>query len=460
MSQPFSRSLLSSLSVFAMASWLTPVLAQVSAGRPKPVPPPPPFDDAPVQVDVVFPDGSHMNMDDPVYVQLPLDPSGHDPLLVIFHGSHYDQHWSNGAYPLMTELNALMNAAATRGWIAVSPLALSPLTIPLGDHSSYGNPLFDQCITAVIDAMDSRYMIDGNRIYTFGYSMGGADATSYAARHLDPTGRRIAAVWSMSGVHDSTVNNPAFFWASGAPDQDPLPFLASSIWPIPNNPPGCTGWATWQNFPQDWAQVYNLQGIKVKLTTTGSNDICSCWATVNDLNLNPPIASMLDIDTSYNSNHHTLDDFDPVQITGYLGGATLTTPSAAYRTVALKDGRYGYFDVTLASPSAPALFGHQIDAATNRLYFSYNGQGTPSGVSEIGFRIDQGTDPDEPSLVSTSPLLIFCTAPGDAITLVIKNCPGSPQTVVPPSGGTWSFLGSELTLTPGGPGQQDWSVTF
>ena len=144
------------------------------------------------------------------------------PVLTLFHGF---------AETPMGVVNAteLDNEAADRGWLTV---------IPLGAHIyNYGIDYAQDNIESVFEHVQQLAPIDLDRVYAVGFSMGGGAAASYAARHLDPTHVRFAAIVNHTGstslrdTHavggvQNLFESPLMF--GGAPASAPFRYLRSS----------------------------------------------------------------------------------------------------------------------------------------------------------------------------------------------------------------------------------------
>ena len=88
----------------------------------------------------------------------------------------------------------LPNLCSTEGWWLIAPLGLSAV--------NFGNVESQDSLDAVLDWVEQFVDLDDERMYTVGFSMGGLNALSYAIRHQDPNGRRIAGAASLLGTVD------------------------------------------------------------------------------------------------------------------------------------------------------------------------------------------------------------------------------------------------------------------
>ncbi len=145
------------------------------------------------------------------------------PVLTLFHGY--------GETPLaLLARTPLAAQAAARGWLVV---------IPTGAHVfNYGIDYAQDNIEDAFEFVAQLAPLDLERVYAIGFSMGGGAALSYAARHMDPTHVRFAAVvnhtgsTSLRGTYDAdpatrpVFESPLMFGA--APSAGPFRYQRSS----------------------------------------------------------------------------------------------------------------------------------------------------------------------------------------------------------------------------------------
>lgn len=111
------------------------------------------------------------------------------PMVIAYHGFGM----SANSVALFSEIDEECN---NRGWVYMAPTGL--------DDQLFGSPISQQHVEAAIQYMLDNYNIDQDRLYMVGFSMGGGVATSFAARHRDPSGQMIAAVGTVSPTMDWT----------------------------------------------------------------------------------------------------------------------------------------------------------------------------------------------------------------------------------------------------------------
>lgn len=287
-----------------------------------------------------------------IYVQTPWNTPANRPLIVIFHGAYFNNHWSHasGNPGLNAQLEALFDEAARRNWYAVS-MTGGPIPAPGFSAGTFAGPELHSRTSAVIGHMRTLYGIDPARIYTLGYSMGGVDAVNYAARHVDPEGHMIAAVWCWSGILCAEVSLPP----CALVPCNPLARIAASV--VQSLPCSCT--APSGAFVSAESLGWNLEHIRLT-TTAATQDIChvecpapalvaltSGWA-------NPGNHTHL---ANHGATHNDPSAWNPVQICNFFQGNAVALPSAATLTVVVEDVRYFYFDAIRSDANDTGTFG-------------------------------------------------------------------------------------------------------
>ncbi|MEZ6017300.1 MAG: hypothetical protein R3F49_19460 [Planctomycetota bacterium] len=120
----------------------------------------------------------------------PPAPTTNSPLMVHFHAA------SVSAYDLQF-FTTFIDEAEARNWFILAPFQLvaeAPVT------NSYSSLPSQSHVEFVLDYVLANYPIDLDRIYGYGFSMGGGNALNYAARHLDRSRGTFAALVNHTGT--------------------------------------------------------------------------------------------------------------------------------------------------------------------------------------------------------------------------------------------------------------------
>jgi len=126
------------------------------------------------------------------YYQVPTSYDGSTalPLVIAYHG------YNSSAISAWNQ-TTIDEECENRGWLFMAPTGLDPKVF--GSLSGQMN------IEAAIHWMQDNFLVDADRIYMIGFSMGGGVVTNFASRHRDPDGIMIAAIASVSGTFDWTL---------------------------------------------------------------------------------------------------------------------------------------------------------------------------------------------------------------------------------------------------------------
>lgn len=120
----------------------------------------------------------------------PLTPASPAPLMVHFHAANVS------AYDLVFFTDFLDEADA-RNWYVLAPYQLVPQAPVTNSYSSLPSQFH---VEEVIAWALAGHAIDLDRIYAYGFSMGGGNALNYAARHLDRARGTFAALVNHTGT--------------------------------------------------------------------------------------------------------------------------------------------------------------------------------------------------------------------------------------------------------------------
>ncbi len=161
------------------------------------------------------------------WYQIPTDYVGVGdprPLVIAYHGYGL----TAASVASQTTIN---EECETRGWIYMAPTGL--------DDKVFGSLAGQHHIELAIQWMRDNFLVDADRIYMVGFSMGGNVIANFAARHRDPAGPMIAAVASVSGGFDLTLTYYFNTPAGKAIMEDPLNFGGSTA-AVPFNYQQCS----------------------------------------------------------------------------------------------------------------------------------------------------------------------------------------------------------------------------
>jgi pimeloyl-ACP methyl ester carboxylesterase len=384
--------------------------AQIPAApRPKPytVPPPPPYEHSvylsPVEQEWI-------------YVQAPSGKPANRPLLLLFHGAYYDFKWKHNVKPLVNELKAIFDEAASRGWYAVS-LTGGQVGDPNVDKvATYANPKVHQRITAVIDEMIALYDINPNKIYTLGYSMGAADAVNYAARHVDPAGHMIAAAWSWSGALSAVLEPTWGCNLFGCPTNpcNPtachLPWVSASSIVVSDTT--CDAGNPSTGYVSNESLAWNLEHVWLRTSMASMGEIPDAVCTVppiQQLTMNWADPGRYTHIPNLGNAHYDPTAWDPDLICDYFEDKRLTLPTSATKTVAVEDTRYFWFLVDRGNDSQTGSFGWNVSASQLDLTDVNN-------IGHLWVDVDSGLD----SPLDSSGDITIDLTPG-ATTLIVES---------------------------------------
>ena len=361
-------------------------------------------------------------------------PTQQVPLLVVFHKfgtSHKDMI-------VNTDFAA---EAGRQGWYAVCPLA--------ANTQHFSSLVSQQHMQAVIQDMLLRFpLIDRNRIYAVGFSMGGGAVANYAARHLDPSKPMIAAMVTMSSgvaLNDTYSNDvPARpfldFWFGNGTAGSASPFEMSRSSLIDFDPNTLVVDAT-----RDLAR--NLTHIPFQLLRAFDEGVpyvprqCDLFAAhMTTLGVLPGPAFNYDIvPFGLEVYDHRWQMLDETWACNWLGQFTLTLPSSA-NTLADRDGVYFHFYVEQEVATAFTPFQWTADAGTN----SFKLLGTSNLRRLTVDTLGAGLDPAAPLDI------VLSSADGLADVVVLTNIAALPSAVIRDGIATtnWSYnaFAQELTL--------------
>jgi polyhydroxybutyrate depolymerase len=126
------------------------------------------------------------------YYQIPTSYDGTTPLPLVI-----GYHGYNVSAASVWNQTTIDEECENRGWLFLAPTGI--------DSKVFGSVPGQMNVEAAIHWMQDNYLVDVDRIYMIGFSMGGGVVTNFASRHRDPDGIMIAAIACVSGTYDWTL---------------------------------------------------------------------------------------------------------------------------------------------------------------------------------------------------------------------------------------------------------------
>jgi len=145
------------------------------------------------------------------HVPTPSPTGSGTPLLVHFHVA------GGGNFELIAFARTMLSEADARGWYLIAPNQDVRNAAGQRDGRTFGGDEAQRRVQATLDWALATLPIDRQRIYGYGFSMGGGDVLSYAAQHLDPERGAFAAVINHTGTLVLSEE-----WTRNAPARPPL----------------------------------------------------------------------------------------------------------------------------------------------------------------------------------------------------------------------------------------------
>ena len=368
------------------------------------------------------------------------------PLLVVFHKFGTSQKD-------MIVNTDFAGEAGRRGWYAVCPLA--------ANTKNFAAPVSQIHMQAVIQDMLLRFpLIDPNRIYGVGFSMGAGGATNYAARHLDPSKPMLAAMVSMSGgyaLNDTYFNDPPtrpildFWYGNGTVGSaDPFKLTNASVIRfdpytsvvVPNQDLA-------RNLSYLPLQVLRAYDEGVPYVPRQSDVLVSHLSTLGIVP-GPTFDSQI-VPFGLEVYDHRWQMLDETWACNWLGQFTLTIPTAG-NTMADRDDVYFHFYVEQDVPNAFTPFNWTLDTPNNTLRLAATANLKRLTVDTLA----AGFNPTLDIIVNVS------TADGFGDEIVFTQVLQAPSNVTRDGSvtGSWSYnaLAHELTLIETDGMIHDWAI--
>ncbi len=361
------------------------------------------------------------------------------PLLVVFHRFG------------VSELDAMVTTryfeeARRRQWYVIAPRSLGQF------HFS---SLTSQIHTKrAIDWALQNFDIDATRIYAVGFSMGGGAALNYAARNLDATQARFAAVASLSGLldHEHAYANEIVetrdlyddVFGNGAPGSaNPWLMLRAGLFRLDNSLQITPGTDLARNLAHTNVHLFRSNGDIPYITV--QHDVLAAHLAALPLSSGQKSAAV----SSYVG--HSWDSVDERLVCDWLRQFQLATPSTA-RTLADQDGAYYHFELEQDAPGTFSPFTWALDLPNNAVALT-----DTENVERITVRTTSA------GLSATSTLQVtLAAADGLADEVVLQNWPLPPLAVSrdgsPSAAWTHDALGQRLTLHEFDPAAHVWQI--
>ncbi len=347
------------------------------------------------------------------------------PLLTAFHGfgtSHRD----------IESRTSFFHEARSRDWYLIAPLQRS-LADPTGHNFDihFSSPQSQMHVQAVISFVMDHYLIDKDRIYGVGFSMGGGGAMSYAARNRSRRLGAFAAVVNHTGtvaLGDVYANLPfgspvidiMELIFGGKPSLIPFEWQRSSLIEVdaqamllPNGEHMAVNLAhvptqTWYNASDSLGylveQSLQLDGYLQSLP--GANHELVSVATSHD----PDCAT----------TQHCWGSLDQAQACDWLEQHSLNAFPASGSILADRDGRWEYFELRQAQSGRFSRLSYEVDVPGNSMTLSAPANLASLGMSLANVSLDAG------SAIKLN-LMGF---DGSSTLVVIEDVPTPPLSVI------------------------------
>ncbi len=361
------------------------------------------------------------------------------PVLTLFHGY--------GEEPADLVAKPLVGEAMSRGYVVF---------IPLGAHKyNYGIDYSQRNIELAFEFLSARLPIDLDRVYAAGFSMGGGAAASFAARHMDPAGLRIAAVVNHTGTaslratyqqsNDTLLfRSPLMFGAT--PSQDPFAYQRSSTIDFDalggQLLPGGEMASNLSHVPtRHWNADFDPNPYIVEQTEKLHAQMLSHGAN-----------SARHV---VQSNQHAWETLDAPAVMDWLDQqqAKLPSPGEVVRTVADRDGRWLQLEVTQEQQGqfTPVVWSSQ--PTSNMLYLIEMANAQTVGVHLDDLALDSSSDVR----------VVLQVTDASTPDVVLMGFPQPPMDVLRRGVSTsaWTYDAASGTVTlheTAGAGWSDWTV--
>jgi len=329
----------------------------------------------------------------------PLNPgSTPAPLLVLWHkwSTSENDTWENTSF---------FEEATQRGWYVIAPLSAHRYHSGI-EYGQRNTKELIEFMAAWLPGLAGNRSIDNSRVYGVGFSMGAGALTSYACRHLDPTGYPFAAVINYTGTMsaargwkklpfdktDPTTpgcefrNHPMMF--GGSPDQFHYQYqIASCVHLWPKSSVVDPSSDLLRNIPE-----LHVMSATAPNDTHDNVDQCAI-ACAHAASLNFPWFQWAPLVGTGATCTHCWDHLPEAQSCAWLTAFNFKKPDSVTQTgdgtlpgtgptriLADRDARYYEFTVTQTSPGTLTPFEYDLSqvASANKLTLT-----TSRGISGL-----------------------------------------------------------------------------
>lgn len=327
---------------------------------------------------------------------------------------------------------------AQRGWVLLSPLGLS--------QANFASVESQLALDAVLALVRQFISFSTQRIYTVGFSMGGCNAVSWAMRHQDPGGLRVAGIIDHTGTMDLVEN-----YNNGT----------SELKTIMEGEFG--GSPATQAFAYDRVSPFRLLGVAVDPNQARVANVRHLPFFLH-FNAGDPTTSLVlqtqalrnyllahgatvQLNTVSSGPVHSWSTLPMQDALDWIGQFTLPPAPAAIETFADAANTYLYTEVRELSPQKVARYHVSLQPASNR--FSVT---ATRDIQKLAFDLSaMGLNPSQTLRFDAS------SADLSSDTLILTGYPQAPQSVklfglFPPLAWSYDANTDELSITPNATG--------
>lgn len=381
----------------------------------------------------------------------PDSPAGQArPMLTCFHGARTSQ------FDILVNTSFLLEAGQ-RDWFLLAPYQAPFVDPTLDDGLSYASVASQEHVEAAVSFVleNPSFTVDLDRIYAVGFSMGGGNALSYAARHRDRERGAFAAVVNHTGtvalshVYESEplVRAQMELLFGGTPTQAPFAYQRSSLVELD---------AAGALVQGGRHMASNLLDVPIR-TYYGQSDQVG-YLVQQSVELDAYMQAQPGSDhelivvpsncTPQQAGHcwGTLDEREACD---WLGTKALDSSSTDGRFLVDRNARWGPFEVEPALVNQFSGFRFNVDSPSNVIL-----------IRETENTLRVGFDPEERGLDPNAPLEVHTgSVDGTGDRIVLDGYPSEPTTVLRngvqilqpfcgtfPGASTWCFDDTTGTL--------------